>query len=122
MDEKTQPEVDLTGEFRQLGKNLKQALQAAWESEERKQLQQEIEDGMQQLVNSLEEFVAEFSESEHGARLRTEIEDFSKRAQSGELGDKIRADVAAVLRKANEGLEEAAQKWSADVPEEGEST
>ena len=53
MDETEQP--DLASELRQLGNNLKASLQSAWESEERKKVQEDIEHGLTDLGQLLQD-------------------------------------------------------------------
>jgi hypothetical protein len=53
MDETPKPEENLAEEFRKLGKNLVEALSAAWNTEERKKMQQEIEEGLVDLTATL---------------------------------------------------------------------
>ena len=45
-DDTPTPENELADELRNLGHNLKGILQAAWESEERRKLQNEIQAGL----------------------------------------------------------------------------
>ena len=43
------PSDNISEQLNELGKNLREALQTAWESEERRKLQKEIEDGLANL-------------------------------------------------------------------------
>ena len=94
----------LADEFVELGKNLKEALQTAWASEDRKKLQEEIEAGLQEAGKAIKQATEDFSTSQAAQTLKSEAEDFQKRAQSGELEAKIRTEVLAALRLANEAL------------------
>jgi hypothetical protein len=49
----------------------------------------------------------DFSHSQAAQTLKTEAEDFHKRVQSGELEAKVRSEVLAALRMANEQLRKA---------------
>jgi hypothetical protein len=99
---------DVTSEFRQLGQNLKELLQEAWESEERRKLQREIEAGLSELGKSLNQTVEEFKESPTGQRIKTEAEDLRGRIRSGELEGQLREDLLSILRRVNTELEKAA--------------
>ena len=96
---------DLAEEFRNLGNNLKSILLTAWESPERKKLQQEIETGMTDLGNSLDQTVREFKDSPAGQRLKEDARDFQERLRTGEVDKRIREDLLTVMRRFNEELE-----------------
>jgi len=94
----------IADEFAELGRNIKQALESAWTSEERKKLQTEIESGLKEASQAVKQAADDFSKSQAGQTLKTEAEDFQKRVESGELEAKIRSELLAALRMANEGL------------------
>jgi HD-GYP domain-containing protein (c-di-GMP phosphodiesterase class II) len=111
---------DVTSEFRQLGRNLKEILQATWESEERRKLQQEIETGLSELGRSLNQTVAEFKESPTGQRIKSEAEDLRGRIRSGELEAELREELLSILRRVNTELEKAAARPSPSSVEKDE--
>jgi hypothetical protein len=96
---------DLASEFHQLGDNLKKFFTSAWESEQRKNLQNEISEGLAELGDSLKQTAEEIQESETGQRIKTEAEDLRDRVRSGQVESKIRSDLRSVLRKLNKELE-----------------
>lgn len=100
---------DLTNEFRDLGNNLKTILRSAWESPERRKLQQEIETGMSELGNSLNQAVSEIKESPAGQRLKEDARDFQERLRTGEVDKRIRDDLLSVLQRFNAELEKVAR-------------
>jgi hypothetical protein len=101
------PQGDVTLEFRQLGQNLKEVLMAAWESEERRKFQREIETGLSELGRTLNQTIEEFKESPSGQRMKTEAEDLQGRIRSGELENQLREDLLSILRRVNTELERA---------------
>ena len=104
----TQEQAKTIGdEFAELARNMKQALQSAWSSEERMKLQAEIDAGLKEASRSLKHAADDFSKSQTGQTLKTEAEDLQKRVQSGELEAKIRSELLAALRMANEELKKA---------------
>jgi len=96
---------DLASEFENLGENLKKIIVGAWESEQRKNLQQDIEDGLTGLGDSLRQTAKEIQESESGQRFKSEAEDLRDRVRSGEMETKIRSDLQSVLHNLNKELE-----------------
>lgn len=112
------PSGDLAEELRKLGNNLREILQSAWESEERRKLQQEIETGLTQLGSSLDRTVTEFRESPEGQRLKAEADDFRQRLHSGEVESKVREDILSILRKVNAELQKAASSGKENETEQ----
>jgi len=96
---------DVASEFQVLGENLKRVLHQAWESEERKTLQREIETGLAALGKTLEQAAKELRESETGQRLKSEAQELQERLRSGEVETRLRDDLITVLKKVNTELE-----------------
>jgi hypothetical protein len=113
---------DLTSEFRNLGENLKKIFVGAWESEQRKNLQDEIEEGLAELGKSLRQTANEIQESEAGQRMKSEAEELRDRIRSGEAEDKIRSDLQSLLRKLNTELENAIPTNPPDAEYGGKET
>ena len=103
----TPPSNDLLDELHNLGNNLKTLLQSAWESEERKKTQKEIETGLNELAKTLSQAANEFSQSPTGQTLKADLQDLQQRIQTGEVETKVRTEVVSALRAANEGLKKA---------------
>jgi len=108
----------IADEFVELGRNIKQALQSAWTSEERKRLQSEIETGLREASRVLKQATDELSKSQAAQNLKADAEDFQRRVQTGELEAKIRFELLAALHMANEELKKA---FSGEAVPEGES-
>jgi hypothetical protein len=112
MNENPQAESDLAEEFRRLGNSLQEALKTAWESEERKSLTKEIQDGLEALGDSVRQATSEFAEGPAGQRMKTEIDEFTDRVRSGHVTAELRQDLIAALRKVNAELEALSNKWT----------
>jgi hypothetical protein len=121
MEENQKPEGTLAEEFRRLGKNLTEAMQAAWERPERKRLQEEISNGLSELGNILRDEARHFSDSPAGKRFKEEAGEVRDRIRSGELENKARAELITALRNANEMLHQAIVRLSHER-EAGEPT
>jgi hypothetical protein len=105
---------ELKKEFRKLGNNLKQAVNAGWESEERQQLQQEIQDGISELGSALIDFGIQVQESETVQKVKGDLEDLSEQVHSDEVQDNARAGVISALQRANSELEHLINMWKPD--------
>jgi len=115
MTEQQKPENDLRDEFRSLGENLKHVFNSAWESEERKSLQQDIKDGMKELGVVLEGFAEEVRTSDVGESIRKEADEFGERIRSGEVEQKARQGILDALQTLNTELQKASDKFSGTV-------
>jgi hypothetical protein len=116
VNQETPPTGELSDELRALGENLRSVFQAAWDSDDRRRLQQEIESGIGELADSLSKAAREFSDSETGKQMKQDAREFGDRLQSGELESKVREDLTTILRKVNEELGRASSSWSSRPP------
>jgi septation ring formation regulator EzrA len=110
MTENTQP--DLASQFRELGENLKNMFQSAWESEEAQTFKEELRDGLQELGSAAKDAAEDFQLSEAGQRLKTEAEEFKSRVESGEVETKARQEISNALDMINTELQKAIQSFS----------
>ncbi len=92
---------DIAEELRILGKNLKDALQSAWDSEERKKLQSEIQAGLADLGVTLNQASDDFKRSQAGQQFKEDMADFRRRVHSGEVSTKVHDELINALRLAN---------------------
>jgi succinate dehydrogenase/fumarate reductase flavoprotein subunit len=111
MNETEKHEDILTDEFRNLGKNLTDVLRAAWESPERKNMQAEIEAGLNELGKSIDHEVSSFRQSPSGQRFKADMEDLNQRIRTGEVTNRAREELLAVLKRANAELQNVISHW-----------
>lgn len=121
MSEEKQESGSLRDEFRTLGQNLKDMFSSAWESEERRKFQSELEEGMKELGNALNDMANDFKSGELGQTIRNEVDDIGERVRSGEMENKARQEILKALKVLNIELEKTSQKFSeADTEQETE--
>jgi hypothetical protein len=111
MSENPTPENDLVNEFRTLGKNLVEALRTTWESPERKKLEKEISDGLNDLANTLRTEANQLKDSPAGQRLKSDIDDLRQRVRSGEVENQVRSELLGALRTVNQELQKVTSRW-----------
>lgn len=109
-NENKSPNDDIGDQLNELGKNLRDTLRTAWESDERRKLQQEIEVGLANLGDSLSQAAKEFSNSPTGQNLTEDVKDMHERWQTGEVGTKVRSEITEALRTVNQELQKAYQR------------
>jgi hypothetical protein len=127
MTEQNSPErdpsnSDIADELRMLGKNLKDALKSAWESDERKKLEDEIRTGLADLGVTLNEAASDFKQGQTGQQLKEDINDFRRRARSGEVSTKVHDELINALRMANSELTKMSGKHSGSAAPQNESS
>jgi phenylalanyl-tRNA synthetase alpha subunit len=117
MSENPEPQPNLTDQFRELGENIKNFFQSAWESEESQKFRQELQNGLNELGKATNEAVDEFKASEAGQKFKAEAEDFKARVESGEVEAKARHEISKVLTLINTELGKLNQKVAAQPTE-----
>ena len=120
MSEPQEPKIDqsaedLAAEFHNLGDNLKNFFVNAWESEQRKAIQSEIEAGLSDISDTLRKTSDEIQQSETGQRIKTEAVDFRDRVRDGEVEEKVRSDLTKFLQKLNSELEKVIPPKDSDT-------
>ncbi len=100
----------ISDQLNELGKNLRDALQSAWSSEERRRLQQDIEEGLSSLGSSLSQAARDFSNSQTGQTIKSDVKDMQERWRSGEVGSKVHSEVVDALRRVNEELQKTTRR------------
>jgi len=101
------PDNDVKNEFETLGENLRNAINAAWQSDERLKAQRQIENGLSQIGAALNDFTSQFSASDAGKQVREEFDEFTERLRSGQVEAKARQELVKVLKTVNAELEKA---------------
>ena len=119
-EEKNDQGGSLRDEFQALGDNLKAIFSVAWESEERKKFQSEIEAGMRDLGTAMNDLADDIRTSQAGETLRREATEFHDRVKSGDVEDKAREEIVKVLQGLNNEISKAVGKMSDTVDAESE--
>jgi len=109
MDEETTREAwqEAGRQFQALGESLAQALRVAWEDEGNRQRLQDLQLGLEAMVERIGQAVAEASASAEGQRVRAEAERAadSARVASQQAWQEARPHLISALRQVNDGLQ-----------------
>jgi len=108
---------NISDQLNELGKNLRQVLQSAWQSEERKKLQNEIEEGLKEMSASLNQAAQDFSSTPAGKTISDDVKDFQERWRTGQVQSKARSEIMDALRKVNDELQKVVKR-NAPPPED----
>jgi hypothetical protein len=104
-------EANLSDELRKLGQSLSEFLRTAWASEERKKVQKDLETSLSELGTTINKAANEFSESKTGQQMKADLKDLKTRFENGQVQDKSRQELLAALKRVNEELTKAANRW-----------
>ena len=113
---------EIVEEFRRLGENLKGTIEAAWESDQRKNLSKEIQEGLRQLSDSIEKAATDIAEKPRVQKLREDVDDIAERVRSGEVGEKARSGLRSALDKINTELEKTTASLHGGEKEDSEDS
>jgi hypothetical protein len=126
------PEGDLKEEFRNLGKNLVDAIRAAGESPGWQKLSSDIEGGLSEFGTTVKKEYETFKDSPTAQQVKSDIDNFQSRIKAGEVEDKVREELITALKAVNSELRKVSEKFSSseqnsmnmndndtDIPTEG---
>lgn len=111
MSDQKPPQSSILDEFRSLSENLKRTFTTAWQSEERQRIQQELEEGINEVGSTLKSMAAEFEESPAGQEIKRTIADVQDPERRAEMETRFRTQFAAAIRSLNAELENLLDSW-----------
>lgn len=120
-EEQTPTSESIPDNLRELGRNLVNALQSTWESEERMELQRSVEKGIKGVLAALEDTAEDLDLDEVSQRVRAGFSQIEEKIRSGDLEESVRSNVSSILERINTELVEFAAKMAPSDPETGEA-
>ena len=112
MAEPTGQDSELVAEFKQMTQNLRSAMQAAWDSPERQQLQADLQEGLEDMRATFNQMASDFAKSETGQQLKSDLQDLGDRVKSGELETQVRSEMVSLLQRVNKELQAASERMA----------
>jgi hypothetical protein len=119
-----EPKVEgrtITDELSKLGKQMADAIKAAWESDDRKKLQAEIVDGLQRFGDEVAEALDKAGQSDTAKELRTKAEQVSSDMREKGVVEDIRKGIISGLDVLNKELGKLVEKLEPKATPEGEA-
>jgi len=110
MDDQSPSDENVTDEFKKLGKNLFTFIKTAWESQESQNIQHEIQDGVNELGQSLKVEFDNFTNSPAGQKIKSDLHEFQEKVSTGEIEAKFRSDLANSLNAINQELQKITEQ------------
>jgi len=104
--------ADLANELGELGKKLRHAVDTAWSSKERQDVQRDVEKGLVKLRDEVNQAINKLRESEPGQKVEAEVKKVSTGIEAGKLADEARKGVVMGLRALGEALDKMADSFT----------
>jgi uncharacterized protein YukE len=104
---------EISEELDKLADAFGRAVQAAWNSEQRKQLQEDLNRGLRTLVDGVEKSLTQFSESEQGQEVREQAGKVVEKVRTSKVTADLQQGLTKGLRAISEEMQEFAQKVEA---------
>jgi hypothetical protein len=116
MTEERKPGSELVEELHALGQQLSTAVRALWESEESRQLRQEIGEGFVEVGQQVNSAIQSAQESEAGQQFSGQMKEAMDRARESDLATQLEEGLALGLRELNKGLSSLVSSIESDAP------
>lgn len=110
--EKGAPKGDVSDALRDLGRQFAETIQAAWNSQERKEFEQEVREGVRRFGDEVNKVFAEAKESPAVTKAKEEAEEVRTRVESGEVTRKARSGLVEGLQWLSQELARLAEQFS----------
>ena len=103
---------DLAAEFAELGRAMRNALNSAWNSEERQQFQGEIRSGLNRVADEMESAAKNIRESDVGQQVEDRAKQVRDDVQSGKVTEDVRKAVADTLKATRDAIDRMADSFT----------
>lgn len=104
---------EISEELDKLADAFGRAVQAAWNSEQRKQLQEDLNRGLRTLVDGVEKSLTQFNESEQGQEVREQAGKVVEKVRTSKVTAELQQGLTKGLRAISEEMQEFAQRVEA---------
>lgn len=114
--------ADVVGEFKKLGRQFAQTLEAAWNSEERVRVESDIREGVHSFVDEVDKVFREARSSETVQKVKGEAAEVKNNLEKSDLGEKTRQGIVQGLSWMSDELARLADQFqppekAPDAPE-----
>ena len=105
-------EPDVVNDLRNLGQQFAETLRTAWNSEERKEFEREMREGVQTFASEVDKAFQDVKASDPAQKVRSEAEEFKAKTDSGDVVQKTRSSLSQGLRWFSEEMARVADSFS----------
>ena len=103
---------DVADALRDLGRQFAETIQTAWNSQERKQFEQEVREGVRRFGDEVNKVFNEAKESPTAQKVKEEASEVRSKVESGEVTHKVRSGLVEGLRWLSQELARLAEQFS----------
>jgi hypothetical protein len=116
--------VDVVDELRNVGRQFGETLSTAWNSEERRQFESEVREGVSTFTHEVDKTFREFSKSDAAEKAKSEAEGMKSKIDSSDMSDSARTSFAKSLQWFSQELSKLADQFTPPekAPPEDETT
>jgi ElaB/YqjD/DUF883 family membrane-anchored ribosome-binding protein len=111
------PKSEFVTELNRLGENLGNLLKSMWESEERKSIERELNTGVDQLLNRVNETVTHLRKEAPVEQVKKAAKDALETARVPQILNEVQQGMLESLKKLNEEIAKRAQPAQEAKPE-----
>ena len=114
---KEKPASDVSDALRDLGRQFAETIESAWNSQERKEFEQEVREGVRRFGDEVNKVFTEAKESAAAKKVKEEASEVKTKVETGELSRKARSGLVEGLQWLSQELARLAEQFS--PPEKG---
>ena len=117
------PQGSLGDEIRGFGKSLGDFFKSAWDSEERKEVEEDLTSALNEVADTFRQLAEDITTGETSQQIKTEYEDLKERVDSGEFKEKAHSEISKAIQSVKEELDKITDSWTpaADQSENDET-
>lgn len=115
---KEEVQADVSEALRNLGRQFAETIQTAWNSQERREFESEVREGVEHFADEVQKVFREAKESKPVKKVKEEATEAKDRVETKELSRKARSSVVDGLQWLSQELGRLAEQFS--PPEEKE--
>lgn len=104
MTEEQKPDSELMDELESLGTQLVAAVRSLWDSDESRQLRQEIGDGFVQLGHQVDDAIKTAQESETAQEFKVQVQETVDKARESDIAGQLQENLVSGLHQLNTEL------------------
>lgn len=108
-------------ELNKMGKLLVQAVQAAWESEERKKLEAELTEGLRKISDEVTAAAKKANESDAAKQIKVQAEKIATEVKEHDIAEEVRKGLLVGLEAINQELGKLAERLEPKKKAESET-
>ncbi len=106
MTEEKKPRGEIVDQLNELGEKLATAVRALWDSEDARNVREEIGDGFAELGQQIDEAITKAKESEAAKEFEARVKETVDKARESDVAGQVREGLVSGLHRLNEELSE----------------